>query len=61
MTPPLLTRAETVLFLVAGADKAAPMARILTGPENWDETPTQAVARYADNVVWMLDQSAQPR
>ena len=60
MTPPLLNRSRLVLFLVAGADKAGPMKRILEGPEDWKETPSQAVARHAPNVVWLLDQSANP-
>ncbi len=58
MTPPLLTRARTILFLVAGADKAEPMKRVLEGPENWQETPSQAIARHAPNVIWYLDKSA---
>jgi len=60
MTPPILNRSKTVAFLVAGVDKAGPMKRILEGPENWDETPSQAVARHAPNVIWLLDQSASP-
>jgi 6-phosphogluconolactonase len=60
MTPPLLTRSRIVLFLVAGADKAAPMKRVLEGPEDWDETPSQSVARHAPNVVWLLDEAANP-
>jgi 6-phosphogluconolactonase len=60
MTPPLLNRSRTVLFLVAGADKSGPMKRVLEGPEDWEETPSQAVARHAPNVVWLLDQAASP-
>jgi 6-phosphogluconolactonase len=60
MTPPLINRSHCVLFLVAGADKVAPMKRVLEGPENWEETPSQAVARHAPNVIWLVDQSALP-
>ena len=61
MTPTLLNRSRYVLFLVAGADKAAPMKRILEGPENWEETPSQAIARHAPNVIWLVDQAALPQ
>jgi 6-phosphogluconolactonase len=60
MTPPLINRSKTVLFLVAGPDKAEPMRRILFGPEDWDQTPAQAVARHAANVLWLLDSAAEP-
>lgn len=60
MTPPLLNRSRFVLFLVAGADKAAPMKRILFGPEDWEQTPSQAIARHAPNVIWLVDQAALP-
>jgi 6-phosphogluconolactonase len=55
MTPLLLNRSRLVAFLVAGADKAEPMNRVLNGPEEWDKTPSQAVARHAENVIWLLD------
>lgn len=58
MTPPLLNRSRTVLFLVAGADKADPMQRVLDGPEDWAITPSQSVARHAPNVTWFLDRAA---
>jgi len=58
MTPPLLNKSRRVVFLVAGADKAEPMRRVLNGPENWDQTPSQAVARHAPAVLWLLDKPA---
>lgn len=61
MTPPLLNASRTVLFLVTGEDKAEAVHRCLEGEENWDETPSQAIARYAPNVVWMLDEAAASR
>ena len=41
-------------------DKAEPMKKraLLEGPENWDETPSQAIARHAPNVIWYLDEAA---
>ena len=58
MTPPLINRSRTVMFLVAGADKREPLSRIFDGPEDWDVTPSQAIARHAPNLVWMLDSAA---
>jgi 6-phosphogluconolactonase len=55
MTPLLLNRSRLVAFLVAGVDKAEPMNRVLNGAEEWDKTPSQAVARHAENVIWLLD------
>lgn len=57
-TVPMINRSRQIFFLVAGADKAEPMHRILHGEENWDETPTQAVARHAPSVTWFLDRAA---
>ena len=58
MTPPLLNRSRTVLFMVAGADKAAPLKRVLEGPEDWAKTPSQAIARHAPNIIWLVDNLA---
>lgn len=58
MTAPLLNRSRLVLFLIGGADKAEPLKRVMEGEENWDETPTQAVARHAPNVEYFLDEAA---
>jgi 6-phosphogluconolactonase len=58
MTAPLLNRSRKVLFLAVGADKADAVWRAIEGPLNWDETPSQAVARNAQNVEWFLDSAA---
>jgi 6-phosphogluconolactonase len=60
MTPPLLTLARNVLFLIAGADKAAPLKRLVEGEINLDETPSQAIGRFAANVKIFADQAAWP-
>lgn len=58
LTVPLLNRSREVLFLAGGADKEDAVYRAVEGPENWDETPSQAVARYAPNVAWIVDAPA---
>lgn len=58
MTVPILNRSRETLFLVAGEDKREALERALNGPENWDETPSQAVGRHAQNVEWYVDRTA---
>ena len=47
LTYPVLNRAREVLFLVAGADKAEPLAEVLQGPPDPQRLPSQRV-RPAD-------------
>jgi len=61
MTVPLLNRSRKVLFLAAGQDKVDAVYRAIEGPESWDETPSQAVARHATNVAWIIDEAASAR
>jgi len=60
LTPPLINRSKTVMFLVAGADKKDAMQQIFHGEENLDQTPAQAVARHADHVLWLVEEAAVP-
>lgn len=60
MTPPVLTSARAILFLIAGADKAEPLQRLLNGPLDIDKTPSQAIARVARNVEYFVDRLAWP-
>ncbi len=55
MTPPLLSAADLVMFLVAGADKADAVRHVLQGPADADRYPAQAVTAPA---VWILDRAA---
>lgn len=57
MTPTYINRFP-IWFLVTGADKKEPLDRLLNGPENWDETPSQAIARHADHVEIFVDAAA---
>jgi 6-phosphogluconolactonase len=58
MSPPLLNRAREVLFLVAGKDKAKPLASVLNGDYHPDQFPAQIVARHAFSVLWYIDAEA---
>jgi 6-phosphogluconolactonase len=54
ITPPVITAARRVAVLVAGAEKAAAVARALQGPEQPREVPAQLARRG----VWFLDRAA---
>ena len=58
LTYPVLDRAANVLFLVAGADKATTLHRVLTGPADPLALPSQAVAPTAGSLVWLIDRAA---
>ena len=58
LTPPVLNASKQVLFLVAGDDKAVPLANVLNGLEDVHQYPAQIVARNAKDVLWFLDDKA---
>jgi 6-phosphogluconolactonase len=57
LTAPILNAAREVLFLVAGADKAEPLAGVLEGPPNVQLLPSQLI-HPAGQLVWFLDRAA---
>lgn len=58
LTMPAINAAVRVLFLVAGADKAAAVARVLIGPVDPVELPAQAVQPSDGTILWLLDRAA---
>jgi 6-phosphogluconolactonase len=58
LTLPVLNAAANVLFLVAGADKAEVLTRILRGPSQPDLLPAQAVRPVDGRLRWLLDRPA---
>ncbi len=58
MTAPLINHAARVLFLVAGADKAAALAEVLQGPADPDRLPSQRIRPQSGELLWLLDQAA---
>ena len=46
------------MFLVAGADKAPMLKRVLEGPRISDALPAQAVAPADGVLTWMVDHAA---
>lgn len=58
LTPPIINAARSVLFLVAGDDKAPALAAVLEGPAQPSVLPAQAVASGGSQVTWLVDQAA---
>ena len=61
LTPPVLNRADRVLFLVTGSDKAEALAAVLEGPYRPDVYPSQIVRPAAGRPTWLVDHSAASR
>jgi len=61
LTPPVLNRADTVLFLVTGSDKAETLAAVLEGPAQPDVLPSQIVQPAAGAAFWLVDTAAGAR
>jgi len=59
MTLPLLNAAAHVIFLVAGADKAETLRKVLEGPPG--QLPAQRVQPIDGSLDWFLDEAAARR
>lgn len=58
MTPPLLNAGRSVVFLAAGAGKAARLAEVLEGPVDVDRLPSQVIRPSAGGPIWLVDVAA---
>jgi len=58
LTLPVLNRAREVLFLVAGADKARPLAEVLEGPPDPARLPSQLIRPAPGELLWFVDRLA---
>jgi 6-phosphogluconolactonase len=56
MTLPVLNAAAHVIFLVAGADKAATLHKVLEGPPGG--LPAQRIQPLDGSLSWFLDEAA---
>jgi 6-phosphogluconolactonase len=59
--PVVINAAKNVVFLVAGAGKAAPLREVLQGPFEPDRLPAQVVRLIHGQLTWLLDQAAASR
>src|SRR2546423_802400 len=61
LTPRVLNKAATVVFLVSGAEKAAVLHAVLDGPYDPDQFPAQLVVPIGGTLLWMGDEAAATR
>jgi 6-phosphogluconolactonase len=61
LTYPVLDRAREVLFLVAGPDKAEPLAEVLQGPPDPQRLPSQRVRPANGQLLFFVDRAAAAR
>jgi 6-phosphogluconolactonase len=54
----VINAAANVIFLVAGADKAATLREVLQGPSDIGRLPSQGVRPEYGSLVWLVDQAA---
>lgn len=59
LTAPTINRARHVRFLVAGADKAATLAAVISGPRHPTTYPSQLIA--SADLAWFVDEAAASR
>jgi len=60
LTMPVLTAADTVFVMAAGARKAPAIARALAADTNPEDCPAAALRHATGRVIWWLDQAAKP-
>lgn len=58
LTTRIINRARHILFLIAGRDKAAPLAEVLEGPRDPDRLPAQFIRPVNGDVTWLVDELA---
>ncbi|MCC6640838.1 MAG: 6-phosphogluconolactonase [Deltaproteobacteria bacterium] len=58
LTYPVFDQAREIVFLVAGAEKAAPLAEVLEGPQDFDRLPSQRIRPAAGRLVFLVDEAA---
>ena len=61
LTPPILNRAATTLFLVSGVEKAPALQAVLQGPADPERLPAQLIRPVAGHLIWLVDQAAASR
>lgn len=57
-TSPLINAANTVMFLVAGEEKAAVLKEVLQGSFDPERLPSQLIKPSSGRLVWIVDRAA---
>ncbi len=58
LTAPAINQARSVMFLVAGADKAPALAEVLYGPRDPRRLPAQLIEPADGELLWLVDRAA---
>ena len=58
MTAPFINRAQQVMILVAGENKAKTLAQVLEGPRDPSRLPVQLIQPASDRLTWLVDAPA---
>jgi 6-phosphogluconolactonase len=61
LTAPVFNRADRVLFLVGGEDKAKALKSVLEGPFEPEQLPAQLIRPDPGRVLWIVDRAAASR
>jgi 6-phosphogluconolactonase len=58
LTASAINMARSVIFLVAGADKAPALKEVIEGPRNPELYPSQLIEPSQGSLLWMVDEAA---
>lgn len=58
ITPKGLTKCGLIVVMTLGANKAEALHRVIRGPYEPENTPSQILKTCADRVVWLVDEAA---
>jgi len=58
LTFPVINNAETIVFLVAGDNKAAALKEVIEGERAPSRLPSQSVQPVNGQLIWMIDEGA---
>ena len=58
LTAPLINQARRIVFQAFGAGKAATLKRVLEGPDQPDQLPSQLIKPTSGELHWFLDEAA---
>ena len=58
LTAPAINNAASILFMVAGADKAPALKGVLEGPHEPEQLPAQMIEPKNGKLLWLLDVTA---
>jgi 6-phosphogluconolactonase len=58
LTAPTINNARMVVFLLAGAGKAARLTEVIDGPGDPDRLPSQRIRPHNGRLIWLIDEAA---